>query len=774
MKKFAYIIMGAALLCAACTKENNAAPAEASDGEMTLTVSLADTRIAFAGEADGKTKVAWSADDRLWVRSDTQPAWERGDCFTTSAEKISADGHSATFTGVSRKDGLLAVAYPYERVADGADNDVVLFDIPQSLALVPGNAPALTHAAVGFLRDGAAETSLQFLLGALKVGITGSGEAIGTVELIDSDEENALWGTLRVEPDYATGAAASIRMENAAAGKNSVRLTAKGVTLSSTPLEFYFMLPAGSLSKGFTLKVFSADGSEMKQFSATSAANAVVRGNVVSMPVVDYTAAPVFHGFSLGSGTEADPYSIRKKEDLLVLSELVNNEATHDQYADKYYVVTYDINMAGESFVPIGKSAALAFKGHFESKYGSVIRNLSADGESADNPASGLFGYAEGATISTVYLEGRKNAGTFGYVGGLVGIATDCTINSCYISSGKLKAGGDYAGGIAACMDGGTIESCVVNSTDIESGFNRVGGLVGELFDGEILDSYVGGDGGTIGGKQNVGGIVGWFDKGSIKGCMVLDGGTAVVGSGDGVGGLVGRAIAKNGATNLLDNCLVQAALIQGAYTVGGLVGYAYPDPNGRVEIYNCGMTFPTLRATACDSGGDPAKGDCMIAGICGWPRCSDSGSVFKAVNCYLYFAPGGLVCDLPMKNVSAAGFTGYMSVSAAGSLTVRNCVTNLGADDLLVGGTRVSSSSSRYGAMFAHTPDGRAVEFSHNYCVTGLPMYGVTGSSVVCKDNEAAAPGKLETFNSKLNEFVSSYTEYPLRTWVGTYPQFL
>lgn len=765
MKKFAYIIMGAALLCAACTKENNAAPAEASDGKMSLTVSLdgVDTRIAFAGEADGKTLAAWSAADRLWVRSDTQPAWERGDCFTTSADKISADGHTATFSGESRKDGLLAVAYPYERVADGADNEAITFDIPKSQAIVPGNAPALTHAAVGFLRDGSTSLAMKWALGAIKLGITGSGEAIGTVELVDADENNALWGTLVVEPDYATGDAASIRMENAGAGRNSVQLSAGGAALSSTPLEFYVMLPAGSFAKGLILKVFSADGSVMKQFSTESSANTIVRGKVVKMPAVDFTAAPTLSDFSGGTGTESDPYLIKEKADLTELSEKVNTAATHDKFADKHYRLAADIDMAGAAFLPVGKSAALAFEGVFDGR-GKEIANLSADGESSDNPASGLFGYAEGATLKDIVLKNRSNTGTFGYVGGLVGSATNCTIISCSVKSSVLKAGSGYAGGITAYLDGGSVKDCSVSGLTIESAYNHVGGLVGELFAGTVENGQV--DGGcVIGGKQNVGGIAGWFDKGAIKGCRLLSG-ARVVGTGDGVGGLVGRAIAKGGAANVIDKCRVDGALIQGTYTVGGLVGYAYPDANGPVDIYNSGIVNTTLRATSCDTGGDPAKGDCMIAGICGWPRLSDNGSTFKAVNCYLHFAPGGLICDLAMKNASAAGFTGYVSVSEAGSMTIRNCVTNLGAEDLVVGGAPVTSSCSRYGALFAHTPNNRTIDISHNYCVTGLPMYGVKGSSVTTDDNEAVAPGELASIRSKLNAFASSYTDYTLSSW--------
>jgi hypothetical protein len=197
-------------------------------------------------------------------------------------------------------------------------------------------------------------------------------------------------------------------------------------------------------------------------------------------------------------------------------------------------------------------------------------------------------------------------------------------------------------------------------------------------------------------------------------------------------------------------------------------MGYAYPDANGPVLFYNSGIINTTLEATANDDkNADPTKGDSMIAGICGWPRCSDSGSTLKAINCFLHFAPGGLICDMQMVNASAAGFTGYMSVSAAGSVTVQNCVTNLGANDMMIGGAPVSADySTRYGALFAHSPNDRTVDFSHNYCVTGLPMYGVKGSKVTTVDNEAFAPGELGSAAEKLNAFAASYTDYPLKSW--------
>jgi hypothetical protein len=181
--------------------------------------------------------------------------------------------------------------------------------------------------------------------------------------------------------------------------------------------------------------------------------------------------------------------------------------------------------------------------------------------------------------------------------------------------------------------------------------------------------------------------------------------------------------------------------------------------------FYNSGMTNTVLRATSCDTGADPAKGDCMIAGICGWMRASDSGSSAKIINCFAHFAPGGMILDLPMASASAGGVFGYTSLSAAGTIEVANFVTNLGASDLLVAGAPVASPCKRYGALYGMLPD-RNISVKKSYCVTGLPMCGQTGESVVIADNEAVAPGELASVQPKLNAFASAYTDYALKAW--------
>ena len=49
----------------------------------------------------------------------------------------------------------------------------------------------------------------------------------------------------------------------------------------------------------------------------------------------------------LGAGTGESPYLISTAEDLVKLAELTNSTATAAEYADKYYRLTADIDMAG-------------------------------------------------------------------------------------------------------------------------------------------------------------------------------------------------------------------------------------------------------------------------------------------------------------------------------------------------------------------------------------------------------------------------------------------
>ena len=882
------ILLSVAAVLSACNKEQ-AEPSGTESGELvTLEASIGapGTKIHFTGDKDSYTETKWQAGDCLWVRSDTQPYWEAGDCFTTSAADISSDGHSAKFTGRTRKDGKLAAAYPYMMVNTSSDNDEIWLDLPGEQTLVPGDCAPNSNPAVAFLADGSTSLSMKYVLGAIKFSLTGENLKVSSFELLDAKSSNALHGSCVVTPDYEAKDIKSIKMLGNP-GANRLRLVPSAeITLGSTPLDFYVMLPEGSLSDGFVLKALDAEGKALASLLSEKV-NTITRGKVVKMPVAAMKKAGSESGAELqGSGIEADPYLIESAENLINLSNLINSEESYEKYAGKVYKQTADIDMNLKEFSPIGANAARPFKGKYLGSY-KVISNLSTSGLDSSNPASGLFGYAENATIDRVVVSNRSNGGNFNRVGGIVGYAKNCTVNQCSIKDGELGATANMCAGIIADMDGGkvsycsaanvkisntknyaggivahahggaVIEGCFINHAEI-SAANEVGGIVGKtdaatvtlcntqksvvsasaedaggivgwsvaestiknckVYDGstvKVKDYYAGGivglvqlstvedckveateigggqrNGGIAGymkatpsniincsvsagtkvsGSLNIGGITGWMDLGSITGCSFSD--SFIDASGDGAGGIVGRAISKNGGDNLIDGCWVKNSEIKGTFSVAGIVGYAYPDAGGPLRIINSGVRSGQIHASLCDTGGDPAKGDCMCGGIIGWMRLKDAGSKAYIYNCYAHFSDG-FVCDLAMSHPSLGGLVGYGSISSTGLVEIANCVSSLTKEQIKLAGSVIAdtSKSSQVGALFGVMPNSDKISISDCHYIDDLSA-GVAGESVVLNNlksyPEASFSGNSEIL-SALNTYASSQGSSQLKNWTN------
>lgn len=884
-------LMCCAALVASCTIEPKSPEEELSGEVVTLeaTIGTPETRIHFEGDKGAYTATAWEANDCIWVRSDTQPYWESGDCFKTSQGDISSDGHSAKFTGRTRKDGKLAAVYPYLLVNGASTNDKVILDIPSSQEIVPGDCAKYSNAAVAFWADGTDKFSMKYVFGAVKFSLTGEGIEVDHFELLDANTSKALWGACTVLPDYEAKDIASVSLETAPSSNKLILKPQAAVTLSATPYEFYVMLPEGALSSGFVLKAIDASGKTTASLLSDKD-NSIVRGKVVKMPAAELKKAAEGEVSLEGNGIEADPYVIANAEDLIRMSTLVNSE--NEKYADKIFTQTADIDMNLKSFSPIGVAADKPFKGHFDGG-NFKISNLSTEGLDTSNPASGLFGYAENAEIHNVKLVNRSNTGNLNRVGGLVGYAKNCTIEGCSLSGGELGAsanmcaamvadmvGGkvsgcsaenvkisntkNYAGGIVAHAHvGAVVENCFVSNAEI-TGANEIGGIVGKtdaakvkgcnvikstikassedaggiigwsVAESEIEgcnvstgtkitagDYYAGGivglvqlstlknctveaseigggarnggiagymknsvstfeacsvkNGSTVSGGLNIGGITGWMDLGTIKGCSFV--GSKIDATGDGVGGIVGRAISKGGGNNTIDGCWIENSEIKGAYSVAGIVGYAYPDANGVLDIINSGVRSGIIHALACDTDGNPAKGDSMCGAILGWMRLKDSGSKAYIYNCYSYISPGSFICDLAMAHPSFGGIVGYGSISAAGEAVVKNCVSSLVQSDIVLAGSVISdiSSASQVGAIYGSLPNSAKINVSDCHYIENLSL-GVAGASVVIGENfsyPADAFFSNSTMVEKLNTFVAAETTYPLKKWSlsGKYP---
>ncbi|MBI9019152.1 MAG: hypothetical protein JEZ07_18025 [Phycisphaerae bacterium] len=199
--------------------------------------------------------------------------------------------------------------------------------------------------------------------------------------------------------------------------------------------------------------------------------------------------------FDFGSGTASDPYRISTPEHLEIISG-------NDSLADKHFILTADIDMAGYVFdQPIfaaNKSGSgfngIAFTGSFNGQ-GFVISNLFFNIKDEIVECIGLFGFiGQGGVVKNLGLE-------------------NIVIDSDYYT--------EIVGGLCGGNDG-DIHNCYV--TGNISGTNRVGGLCGIDY-GFIRDCYFIGE---VHGNKYIGGFVATVSFGVIENCYCDISGTAV------------------------------------------------------------------------------------------------------------------------------------------------------------------------------------------------------------------------------------------------------
>ena len=268
------------------------------------------------------------------------------------------------------------------------------------------------------------------------------------------------------------------------------------------------------------------------------------------------TALAIYQAPS-GSGTKENPYQISTADELFWFASLVNGTlAGVEQNTAACAVLTADINLSGQTWIPIGDYSATPrnkYAGTFDGA-GHTIDGLKADGGSAQ----GFVGYMDGGTI--------KN----------------CTFNGTVTSSGS-------AGGICG-SNYGTIENCTFNGTVTGSGNGSAGGICGSNSNSGTIKnctSY----GKVTSSKGNTGGICG-YNSSTVTGCT----NNAAVEGYFYFGGICGFNTGT--ITNCINKGEVKLTASQDRY-MGGICGYS------------------TNTITNCISSGK-INGTCA-AGICAW-----------------------------------------------------------------------------------------------------------------------------------------------------------
>ncbi len=504
MKKFIFAAAAcAALLSVSCTKESGV---PAGKQATTFEASLSPlTKTAIDG-----AKVSWVEGDAITVNG-------------VGSASLSQGGATASFTMTSE------VAAPYSAIYPPIlyyGDDIV--DLSSVMYLEQCTSiPLAAYSESG--------TSLSFspLTAILKIPVTGEqGVLLSTVTLKGNADEQVS-GPFAIDytvPELIGGLDGTYK---------TVTVDCENAALSSTPLDIYIPVPAGSYESGLQVEFKTSDGITVTKGTG---ARTLAAGELRSMPAVNLSASA--------------PKGIFTADDLAAFAEAVNSGAEDlSQWQNEAGEIALmaDIDMSSFSeWTPIGYPATKAANGANES---------SPEG----NVFSGIFN-GGGHTIKnfkpTVLVPDNNTWGLFGVL--KMATVKDLNINCEIVVSAAKKAD---AGVVAGTMICSTISNVTVNGTLSTNGSNT---------DNQRFS--LGGIAGYLAGENENGGS-------SITNCEVnltvsgksgkntKNGATSMM-----VGGIAGYATtnANSTATNYIEDCTFLGALNVDAGRCAGILATAF------------------------------------------------------------------------------------------------------------------------------------------------------------------------------------------------------
>ena len=412
--------------------------------------------------------------------------------------------------------------------------------------------------------------------------------------------------------------------------------------------------------------------------------------------------------FSGGEGTEESPYLISSKEDLLELSNHVDEDSM--DFAGKYFLMTNSIDLKSVTqFKPIGNQLRgmgadnmRFFKGYFDGG-GYTITGLK---EYYDTGLSvGLFGIIYDATIKNLTLASSSVKGASA-VGGLVGLSEGTsTIENCKVASDVTVSGTNFVAGIcASAVSEGklTISQCV-NAATVTGGY--AAGVISANQQSGTTIERCGNQGKITVSSYDGGGVVALSDFAStnILNCYntgsVTFNGTQQFG-----GGILGRVhyyLSDEDTTKVrVENCYNAAVFTVNGY--GTVVAPVIPANN--VVPADNGYDTKRLTVKNCYYASDLSTSSESVLGVA--PKQSESMKdeafltalnqdqhvlywVFKDGENQGYPVPEGTTIVTAINGVKDAGQSGVKIID--GKISVDGSVTGYEIYD--VNGRRVSSS---------------------------------------------------------------------------------
>lgn len=256
MKKILFYALAVAALAFGCTKELNNETNVPDEGTTTVIKASVDTKTVLEG-----TKVKWVSGDQISVNG-----------VTSDALSIAEPTASVDFTFGSDLAAEKKAVYPATFwTSDGTITLPATQALGTSASFDTDVEPLCAYVASG--------NTLSFLhtCAILKVQLKEGSDTdeISTVEFSGNNNEQVS-GAFNI--NYSTGALTG----TSGAADDKIVTVSVNETLSSTPIVIYFVVPAGTYSKGFTIKVTDENSHVMTR--KTGAAT-LVAGHLYPLPV---------------------------------------------------------------------------------------------------------------------------------------------------------------------------------------------------------------------------------------------------------------------------------------------------------------------------------------------------------------------------------------------------------------------------------------------------------------------------------------------------------
>ena len=246
-----------------------------------------------------------------------------------------------------------------------------------------------------------------------------------------------------------------------------------------------------------------------------------------------------------GKGTEAEPFVLKTADHLAWFRDCVNecNTLVCAKIADEVKEIDMSTvchkadtekQVAELSWTPIGNFDN-NYQGTFDGN-GKTISNLYINATSA---FAGFFGYLAGGNIKNITFDNAKvNTGNY-YTGILAGYAGSCIFENIKTLGNCSVEGKDITGGIAGIAVG-NISNCE-NHAEVK-GTESLGGILGMYYGSDNSITSCANYGAVTGTYRQVGGMVGYFDSGTIQNSANYG---DITGK-DNVGNLIGEGVICN------------------------------------------------------------------------------------------------------------------------------------------------------------------------------------------------------------------------------------